>query len=278
MEGILMSTTINLIIKKFLPFVYLVLLAYFINAVLFVFLPKSGVELSKKDDIGIEFRKFSGFYSSKAQVVQEKKEETKKEEVTSLTKYKLKAIYSKEDNSGWASVESSNGTKSYILSQWEELDGYILTKLYRSHVIFEKAAVEYKLELEKTKENISYEMSTNKNSIKENIVVKNDVIKVSRNYLNTYVNDVEKVWRDVAIKEIKKDNKIDGFKVFRVARGSAFDKLGLRRGDVIKSINNTVLTSYADAFKVYNEINKTQYLNIEILRNNEIMELNYEID
>ncbi len=271
-----MNTTINILIKKLLPFIFIALLAYIINAIIFISLPKSGIDLRTKNETTLEFKKYIGFYN-KPKIL--KKETTiKKAEVSSLTKYKLKAIYSKDDNSGWISIENNSGSKSYILSQWEDIDGYILTKLYRTHVIFEKAAVEYKLELEKTKENISYEMSNINNNIKENIVVKDDVVKVDRNYLNSYVNDVNKVWNNIAIKEIRKNKQIDGFKVFKVAKGSAFDKLGLKQGDIIKSINNRVLKSYADAFKVYNEINNTQYLNIEILRNNEIMELNYEIN
>ena len=54
--------------------------------------------------------------------------------------------------------------------------------------------------------------------------------------------------------------------------------MGLKEGDIIKSVNNSVLGSYADAFKVYNDVGNIKYLNIEILRNNELMELSYEID
>ena len=73
-------------------------------------------------------------------------------------------------------------------------------------------------------------------------------------------------------------NKIEGFKIERINKDSAFAKLGLKEGDIIKSVNNSVLESYADAFKVYNNMENTKYLNMEILRNNEIVELNYEID
>lgn len=273
-----MNTTINLLIKKSLPFVFIILIAYILNSVLFLYLPKTGVEFNKKNDLTLDFKNYSGFYSNTKTFDSPIKKTTKKSDIDSLTKYNLRAIYSKSDNSGWISIEDKKSLKSYILSQWEKIDGYVLTKLFKSYVVFEKAGIEYKLELSKTKENISYEMSTTNNNIKENIVVKDDVVKVNRNYLNSYVNDIDKVWNNIAIKEVKKDKKIDGFKVFKVAKGSVFDKLGLKQGDIIKSVNNTVMTSYADAFKVYNEINKTQYLNIEILRNNEIMELNYEID
>ena len=78
--------------------------------------------------------------------------------------------------------------------------------------------------------------------------------------------------------EIQNENKIEGFKIERINKDSAFAKLGLKEGDIIKSVNNSVLESYADAFKVYNNMENTKYLNMEILRNNEIVELNYEID
>ena len=55
-------------------------------------------------------------------------------------------------------------------------------------------------------------------------------------------------------------------------------KIGLKEGDIMKSVNNNKLTSYAEALNVFNEINNTKYVNIVILRNNEIMELNYEIN
>ena len=74
------------------------------------------------------------------------------------------------------------------------------------------------------------------------------------------------------------DGKIDGFIIKKIAENSDFIKLGLKEGDIMKSVNNNKLTSYAEALNVFNEINNTKYVNIVILRNNEIMELNYEIN
>lgn len=275
MKGIFMNTTINLLIKKLLPYIFIALFAYVLNTVLFSFLSKKGVNFIKNDEISIEYKKYSGFYTHNVNKV-EAKQETQKE-VESMRNYNLKAIYSMNDNSGWISLEKANS--SFILSQWEEIDGYILTKLFKNYVIFEKAAVEYKLEIKKTAdEKVSYDITQKSGGITENIIVSDDSIKIKRDYLNSYVNDIDKVWSNIAIKEIKKDKKIDGFEVFKVAKDSVFDKLGLKQGDIIKSINNNVLGSYADAFEVYNNINNTKYLNIEILRDNEIMELNYEIN
>jgi general secretion pathway protein C len=54
--------------------------------------------------------------------------------------------------------------------------------------------------------------------------------------------------------------------------------LGLRKGDIIKAVNNIELKSYNDAFSIYKKINKINNLNILILRNDREMELDYEIE
>lgn len=276
-----MNLNINILIKKLQAYFYIAIFAYMISSFLSIYLPKDDINFLQEDNKALEYKKFSGFYSNIKIEVVEKKEEKREIKVKNLDKYKLKAIYSTQENSGWISLEDEKQNKSYILSQWEDIDGYILTKLFKNHVIFEKEALEYKLELLKDDDQkISYEI-TNKSEVdgqKQTVLVKDDSVVITRNYLNSYINDIDKVWNSIEIKEIKKSNKIDGFKIFNIAKGSVFEKLGLKKGDIIKAVNNNILSSYADAFRVYNNINDIKFLNIEILRNNEVMELNYEIN
>lgn len=268
------------IIKKLLPFVYITLFVYILTTVAFSFLPKSGVEFKEEKNLELIYNKYDAFYSIRT--TERKKEEVKKVVRTSsksLSNYNLKAIYATTSNGGWVIIENKSGTKSHIISVGESLDSYILDRLYKNYVVFEKADKEYRLEIRKEKNsNLKYEYTQENNNVEEKVIVNDDNVKVNRTFLNSYVNDIDKVWRNISINEIRRNGKIDGFKIYRVNKNSVFAKLGLKKGDIIKSINNKVLGSYADAFKVYNNINKTKYLNIEILRNNEIMELNYEID
>lgn len=280
MEGIFMNTNINKLIRKLMPFAFIILSAYVLTSIASTFLPKSGVEFVDESSNSMKYRNYLGFYSQSASVkkVQQQKIQ-KKQEVQTLSTYILKAIFSTQSNGGWILVENKRDRKTKILSQYEKLDGYLLTKLYKNHVIFEKSAKQFKLEMKKSDNSkVKYKIERKVNNITENIIVSDDIVKVKRNYLNSYVKDIDKVWNNIAIKEIEKNGKIDGFRVNAVNQKSVFGKLGLKVGDVIKAVNNNTLNSYADAFKVYNNINKMKYLNIEILRDNEIMELNYEID
>jgi len=274
-----MNTTINNIIRKLIPYAFIGLLAYILATVAFFYLPKSGVDFVEESSTTLQYRQYNGFYSQQNVVAKKPvKKRVAKSNAQTLSNYILKGIYSTTSNSGWIIIENKRAKKSHFLSQYEEIDGYVLTKLYKNYVIFEKSAKEFRLDIEKKNEKVKYEVTRKVNNIKENIVVDNDTVKVKRDYLNSYVNDIDKVWNNIKIDEIRQNGKIDGFKVGRVNKNSVFGKLGLKKGDIIKSINNNVLNSYADAFKVYNNINNTKYLNIEILRDNEIMELNYEID
>jgi general secretion pathway protein C len=272
-----MNIDFNKLIQKLIPYAFILLIAYLISTIIFVFLPKDGVDFIDNSSQTLEYKKYDGFYSN-AKTIEKKKEVKKIIKQETLSKYILKAIYSTTSNAGWITIENKENKKSYILSQFEEVNGYILTKLYKNYVILEKQAKEYRLDIEQVNKKVTYDIARNVNNVKENVVVSGNSVVVKREYLNSYVNDIDKVWNNIAISEIKKNNKLDGFKVMRVSEKSVFGKLGLKKNDVIKAINNNVLTSYADAFKVYNNISDMKYLNLEILRNNEIMELNYEID
>lgn len=78
-------------------------------------------------------------------------------------------------------------------------------------------------------------------------------------------------------KRDKRNGKIDGFKVLSVKQNSIFAQLGLLKGDIIMAVNNQPLKSYADAFKVYDNIGDFDSLKLDIIRNKQKKELEYEV-
>lgn len=272
-----MNIDFNKLLQKSIPYAFIILITYLLATIISHYLPKVGVDYIETSSSSLEYKKYDGFYST-IKSTKARKEIKKESKKTKLSSYELKAIYSTASNAGWVTIENKANKKSYILSQYEEIDGYLLTKLYKNYVLLEKAAKEYRLDIKHDNNNINYEIERKVDDVKENLVVFSDSVSIKRDYLNSYIKDIDKVWDNISIDEVRKDGKIEGFKVSRVAKNSVFSKLGLQKNDIIKSINNNVLSSYADAFKVYNNMNNTKYLNLEIVRNNEIMELNYEID
>jgi general secretion pathway protein C len=71
-----------------------------------------------------------------------------------------------------------------------------------------------------------------------------------------------------------------GFMISSIPQNSLFTKAGLRRGDIIKSVNGEPLNNYSDAMKMMQSmggIENVQQLNIEILRHGHPQHLQYNI-
>ena len=274
MKGIFMNINTNLIFQKILPYIYIILFVFIICNILFLYLPKNGVDFIKNESTVLSYKKYT-FYSISTDNINENINNAK-QTIQNLSKYDLKGIYSTIGNKGWIIIEEKAGTNSsYVLSQNEQIDGYTIFKLYKDYVIFQKDKRDYKLEiLEKELSNTDYI----KNSIKEDIVIKNNGAIINRDYLNSYITNLDKIWNNITLSDVKNGDKLDGFKIERINKDSFFSKLSLKEGDVIKSVNSVEMNSQAQALKVFTEINNTKYLNIKVLRNNEIMEMNYEVN
>ncbi|MEA3498622.1 MAG: hypothetical protein U9R16_06130, partial [Campylobacterota bacterium] len=257
-----MNINFSSMIKQLILFFVVISTAYLLNSVLYFILPKSGIEFEKQQNITLEYNKFNikSLFEDK-QVIKVIKEE--KQEYKLLSNITLKAVYSINEQKAWIII-ASRSDQTYMLSIGESYKGYELIKVHFNYAIFRKSNQEYKLELIKDKDKVSYtieQVSTNTPENDERIIVMNDKVSVQRAYLNSYINNFDKIWKDISIKEIKNVNgDIDGFKVTKIKPKSVFIKLGLKKGDVIKSINNIMLRSYNDAFSVYKKINKIKNL------------------
>ena len=64
----------------------------------------------------------------------------------------------------------------------------------------------------------------------------------------------------------------------RIDPNSQLATLGLKKGDIIIKVNNKVLKTYNDVFGIYNNIDKLDAINLVVQRNNQEVELTYEIN
>ncbi len=281
-----MNINFSSMIKFLIPFIVIATTSYILSSALYFVLPKEGIEKVITNKLHIEYRKYNVqriFSKVKAKI--KKPIEVKKQEYQLLTNIKLKAVYAMGEEKGWIII-ADNSTETFILSVGDEFKSYKLSRIYTNYVVFTKNNQEYKVSLKEEKK-LQYSVvnkstKVSKKDIKpeddHTIIVLDDVVSVKRAYLNSYINNFDKIWKEISIREVKDANgNINGFKVNGMSNKSVFKKLGLRKGDVIKAINNIDLKSYNDAFSVYKKINKVENLHIRIIRNNTEMELDYEI-
>ena len=282
MIGINMNINFSKIFETILPFIYMVIFIYLFSTVLFFFLPKSGVTFLDSNKAVLDYKRYE-FYIKSSDMI-DNKDFSIQNSTQTLDKYELKAIVSTKSG-GLVIIEEKAGAKeNLILSVGQKINGYLLKKVYKNHIVFTKNNQEYFLKIDDEKltnfnsknNNISSEHLDNNNN-NNDIFIKDNIITISKMQKDTYLSNIEKIRNSIILTEVIGVGSVEGFRVERIMNDD-FNKLELQEGDIIKTINSKKLSSYEDLSRSFDNIGNIRYISIEILRNNEIMGLNYEIN
>lgn len=179
--------------------------------------------------------------------------------------------------------------KTKVLSRGDEINGFTLEGAGRNFATFTKSEKSYKVMLLKVKD--SHQNTTQRHTMDtplspntQSKKVSGEVIDagdrkiVDRSLVDHYAKNMEDIYKNIGIGELKQDGNLKGFQITFVRKDSPFAKLGVQRGDMIKSINGQEINSYNAAFGVYKNIGNLNNMTLVIQRGNEEMELEYEIN
>lgn len=201
----------------------------------------------------------------------------------SIKDIKLLAIYNASDITV-VTVEYKRATK--VLAKGEEINGFVLEGAGSNYATFSKNAKTYQINLivsTKGDESIksaqpSSVSASSENKVEGEVIDAGDHKIVDRSLLDHYAKNMDDIYKNIGIKEIKKGKDLEGFSISFIRKGSPFAKLGIQRGDVIKAINGQKIDSYNAAFEVYKNISNIDNLTLVIQRGKEEMELEYEVN
>jgi general secretion pathway protein C len=201
----------------------------------------------------------------------------------SIKDIKLLAIYNASDITV-VTVEHKRKTK--VLAKGEEINGFVLEGAGSNYATFSKNAKMYKIHLiistkgddtiKSTKSSSSSVSTVNK--VEGDVVDAGDHKIIDKSLVDHYAKNMDDIYKNIGISEVKKGNDLQGFRISFVRKGTPFAKLGVKRGDVIKAINGQKIDSYNAAFDVYKNISNIDNLTLVIERGKEEMELEYEVN
>jgi len=205
---------------------------------------------------------------------------------SSIDEIKLLAIYNASDMTVVA-VEYKAKTK--VLSRGENINGYVLEGAGSNFATFSKNAKTYKLMLLKGKSSgegkvtpvVGTQVEKQEKRVNEplgDVTDAGDHRVIDRSLLEHYANNMDDIYKNIGITELKEGSDLKGFRITFVRKDSPFEKLGVQRDDVIKSINGQEINSYNAAFEAYKNIKNVDNLTLVIQRGKEEKELEYEIN
>jgi len=276
-----MNTALN---KKIISFITAVLLPFLIVKLLWTFalffLEKKGVDFIKEKD-------YTYFYKKDIAVnilpidIKAKPKTPKEPPAQKLNNLILKGTFI-DKNGSFIVVEDDK--KTVFIDKGEKYKGYTLIEVQRDRAVFLKNSKRFEITV---KDDLPKEESLYKNSDMPDFIPPEMMPKspsvggnvaVSREVVNRYMQEPGMIWKNITIDEIRKNNKLKGFRVSRIKKGSYFYKLGLREGDIIKAIDGREFKSIAQVMHYYNNISKINALSLTIMRGSQEMELFFDIN
>jgi len=265
------------------------------------YLPKEGVEKELKSSVKPLYYRYSLASKKDApKPIIKKKSKIKvptkkraKAKPLEIKKFTLKGIIYENEEKGLATIEYKD--KSYVLARGEELEGFKLYKFAPKYTIFIKDAKEYKLDLyskkklksskkrdkKKKHSRIMAKKSNNKEQKQEQeekgIIQDGETTIISKNLFDKYKKDMDAIKKSIGVAPVMEDDKLKGFKVRYIKKGSDFDKLGIKKDDIITAINGEEITDLSVPLEFFNNLETISNATITIKRGNEEKELEYEV-
>ncbi len=281
--------------KSTLSFLIPILIAIFLAkafwvSILYLYLPKSGIDKSNIKKIEPLFYRYTLASKKEAPkpIIKKKKinkvKIIKKPKNLEIKKFILRGIYYASDKK-ITTLEYLG--KTYILEVGESVKGFKVTKIMPKFVIFKKDNQEYRLDIFKEdnktlKSNTSNNMKLNTPKIvtpkeQKDIIREGDTTYISKRIFNKYKRDINGLRRYIGGVPIIKNGKLRGFRITYIKRGSDFDKIGLQRGDIITAINGEEITDLSVPMSFIKNIDSIRAATITVKRGNEEKELEYEV-
>lgn len=193
---------------------------------------------------------------------------------TTIEQIYLRGIYATPKRGFIVVAKKANPSQTTIISLGEEYEGFVLHSILRSSVLFYKNAKEYILELESVGSNKQQALQGEK---KQN-ATESDKVDISKDDISYFKKNPEEIWKEISISELKDGEEMRGFEVKDIKKGSKFESLGLKKGDVIVKVNNVALKSYKDAIEIYENVGDISGIALSVLRDNQEVELVYEVN
>ena len=102
--------------------------------------------------------------------------------------------------------------------------------------------------------------------------------KIDREMLNEQLEDLNKLARMARVIPHYRDGKPQGFKLVGVRPGSLYSHIGVRSGDVIKSINDEEISSPNKALELFDRLKNSDSIALDVERRGRKTTLEYTIE
>ncbi len=244
-----------------------------LSALIELFLPHTGVHYVANEQFVNRplYRISQLFYQSSSSIKGAQKQQSTQQSYATLRSWTLQALY--EEKSGGFAIVLVGG-KTHFINVGEAFQGYTFEKIEDKTAYFIRSGQRYKLTLNMVSRSFTSDV-VNAYSTVDRGNVKHVTIK--REEINRRIADPKLIWSEIRISPYMSGGIFKGYVLRSVKKGSIFERMGLKRSDLILSANGEALDSNEKVINLYKNIDKIEALVLGIQRDDQVEEISFEI-
>ncbi|NOZ63911.1 MAG: hypothetical protein GXO71_03065 [Caldiserica bacterium] len=179
---------------------------------------------------------------------------------------KLKGTVVGKEAFSFAVIEDTKSRKQDLYRIGDTINNLKITAIKENEVILQSAEGQVSLTLS---EKLPSSLAAPSSETEVRILSRQEVEEAKRN--------VNQLFSQVRISPFFKSGKMEGFRVSYIIPGSMVERMGIRKGDIIKKINGEAIDSPSKIFEFYRKFGNSNRIVVEVERNGKNESLVYQV-
>lgn len=181
-----------------------------------------------------------------------------------------------------AIIEDSSTKKVDVYKVGDKIGGYEVKKIERARVYLVSGGREEVIELPNITKASSFTPPSGGSGqlaalSTEGIKQQGNKFEVPSEFVDKVMGDMSQLMRGAKFIPHFKDGKVEGFKVFGIRKGSLYEQIGLKNGDIVQRVNGVELTGPEQALQVFEMLRNESQITVDIIRGGNNQTLTYTI-
>ena len=196
-------------------------------------------------------------------------------------KLKLFGTVTGDKNKAYAVIEETEKRRQNLYRVGDTIQNASIKMILREKVVLRVNGKDEILEIEEvlSGSRASGQPSSvgNRRSKKKRPFRRSQNITLDRSKIESAVNNINDLMKNVRIQPHFTDGQPDGFRLTGVRPNSFFYNMGLKSGDVITGVDGKNIESVDDAFKLYQGLQSSSNVQLQLKRKGQQKNINYTI-
>lgn len=201
-------------------------------------------------------------------------------EETSLN-LKLWGTVTGSEEQAYAVIEDTKKREQNLYRVGDNIQNAIVKLIRRAKVVLQVDGKDEVLAMEEIEQGGSSRRPTARSATSSSISspppVRTQRVSMRRSMINDAINDVSKLMTEVKIQPHMEDGRPDGLAISRIKPNSIFRRMGLRNGDILKSVEGQEIRTVDDALRLYDSMKTSDKVSVEIERRGSRRTIDYSI-